>query len=90
MTTDELSTQIVEKILAKSAAIRATIRRAVADSPWLTGDEAAERLHVSPRKIKELRESGKLTGGLIPGMDQYRYHRSDVDRCVVMPRRVPA
>ena len=88
MTNDELAAKIIDGIIAKSAAIRATIRRAIADSPWMTGDEAAERLRISPRKIKELRESGKLVGGLIPSMDQYRYHRNDVDRCVVMPRRI--
>lgn len=88
MTDEELTTQIAEKIIAKSAAIRSVIERAT--SPWLTGDEAAERLKISPRKVKELRESGKLRGGLVPGMEQFRYHRDDVDRCVVMPRKVTA
>ena len=91
MTTTEreaIASEIVERLISKSAAIKATIRRAISGGVWLSGEEAADRLGVSPRKIKELRESGRLKGGLIPGMAQFRYHVRDVDACVVLPGRV--
>lgn len=72
------------------AQVKAAVKSAVAElaSPWLTTEEVAARLKIGRKKINALREAGVLRGGLVPGMEQFRYHRDDVDRVVVMPRRI--
>jgi excisionase family DNA binding protein len=51
-----------------------------APSPWLTIDQAAERLQVSVRTVERMVESGRLTERRpLEGSRTRRYHVDDVD-----------
>lgn len=75
-----------EDIQAIVSGLREAMR--LENSPWLTAKEAAARLRVSVKRIEKLRRDGVLKGGIVAGASQFRYHRDDVDRVVILPRRI--
>ena len=60
-------------------------------SPWLTIDQAAERLQVSVRTVERLVAAGKLTERrpALPNSTTRRYHLDDVDAAMVTAESDP-
>jgi excisionase family DNA binding protein len=52
----------------------------VANSPWLTLDEAAAYTKLSPATITRARKCGALRGYKVQGKKLWRFHVADVDR----------
>jgi len=71
----EVSLPNLQKIVARE------IRRAL--SPWLTLEEAADYLKVSPDTIAAWRNEGKLHPKRLG--KRWRYHRPDLDRMLGNP-----
>ena len=55
----------------------------MADSPWLTLDEAAAYAKVSTATITRARKGGGLRGYKVQGKKLWRFHVADLDQWLV-------